>query len=271
MRTHAISIVLIVSAAVLAACGANAAPTEEAVLSDVYTAAASTLAVQEAPTTPTATPTLPVTVTSFTLPTTIPMTVTSQNQNLVSYNSAASTANGCNNAAYVSDITIPDETALAPGESFTKTWEFQNTGTCDWTENYLLTFISGTEMDGETTAIDQNVATGTTGDLSVALVAPDSEGTYTSTWQLTDEAGNAFGQSVYVLIVVTEDAATLTPTSTSTSEETPATEPTSTPTATTASEDSPTLEPASTSTPTSSLTSPDLITDTPAPVSTGSS
>ncbi|MGE5375455.1 MAG: hypothetical protein ACM3XO_10390 [Bacteroidota bacterium] len=113
------------------------------------------------------------------------MTVTSQNQSPVSYNSA--TANGCNHAGYISDVTIPDETVLAPGESFNKTWEFQNTGT----------------------------------------------------WRLTDEAGNILGQSVYVLIVVSEDAAT--------------------------------LEPVSTSTPTSSSLPSDLIADTPASTPAGSS
>lgn len=219
---------LILLTLLLASCGASTTQTEEAALSSAYTAAASTLSSQEIFETPTATPTHFATTTPFSFPTTIPATVVTV-QNKVSYVSA-STANGCNDAIYVSDVTISDGTVLPPGESFVKTWKFQNTGTCDWNENYLITFVSGTDMDGETTELDQDVSTGATGDISVSLIAPESEGTYTGYWRLADEDGNVFGQSVYVMIVVSEDAATATPTLTSTTQSVEATStPTSTP------------------------------------------
>jgi len=215
MRIRSTFIILIVFAVLLAACGANPTQTEVAELSNVYTAAASTLTAQATPIVPTAPRMIAASPTRFTSPSLIPATVTSQS--VVSYLSA-STANGCNDTAFISDVTIPDGTSLAPGEAFVKTWEFQNTGTCDWNENYLLMFVSGTEVEGETTGIDQDVATGAEGDLSVSLIAPDGEGSYTGYWRLADEDGNVFGQSVYVMIVVTEDASTLTPTPTATTE-----------------------------------------------------
>ncbi len=93
----------------------------------------------------------------------------------------------------------------------------------------MIIFISGIEMDGETTEIDQDVSTGGTGEISVSLIAPETEGTYTGYWRLANSDGNAFGQSVYVMSVVSEDAATATSTPTSTVE---TTESTSTPQAT---------------------------------------
>lgn len=222
MNTRLIPVVVILSVLLLSACTANAGPTEETELDSIYTAVASTRSADAKLITPTPTATTFVTPTPFAPPTTIPATLTTQKV-VVSY-SSASTANGCNNAAYVSDVTINDGTVLAPGETFTKTWEFQNTGTCAWDEDYLLSFVSGTDMDGETTEIDQDVETGDAVDVSVSLVAPGSEGSYTGYWRLADADGNPFGQLVYVMIVVSEDASTATPTAT------PTTEATSTPT-----------------------------------------
>jgi next-to-BRCA1 protein 1 len=122
----------------------------------------------------------------------------------------------------------------AAGESFTKTWEFQNSGTCEWNKDYQLTFVSGSEMHGETAEIDQDVSSGSVADLSVSMIAPASEGTYTGYWRLADEDGNVFGQSVYVLVVVSDEAATLTPTTTPTATARSTSAPTATPTQTSA-------------------------------------
>jgi hypothetical protein len=256
MKIYSKPIVLILFVLFLTACGADAAP-EGAPVSDIYTAAAETLAAQVIPTTvSTATSLAIASPTPFAFPTAGLATPTSQS--IVSYaSSSQSTANGCNNATFVSDVTISDGTVLAPAESFVKTWRFQNSGTCTWSEDYLLTFVSGNDMDGNTTETEAEVASGSTSDLSVSLVAPSSEGTYTGYWRLADEDGNVFGQSVYVMIVVSDDASTLTPTST---EET--TESTSTPTATTAATE--------TFTPTTAPTATTVSADTSVPTTSSS-
>src|SRR5829696_4221145 len=46
----------------------------------------------------------------------------------------------CHNSAYVSDVTIPDDTALKPGDDFDKTWRIQNNGTCAWDDGFQLVF-----------------------------------------------------------------------------------------------------------------------------------
>ena len=204
---------LILAALFLSACGGgtDTTPTAGASISEAYTAAVLTLTAQASPATTTATifPTAICTPTLWTSPTAIPGTPTEQN---ASY--SYSTANGCYNAAYVSDVSIPDGTVLAPGESYTKTWKLQNTGSCAWDEDFVLAFETGIEIDGEDTTIDESVAAGVTDSISVTLLAPETEGSYTGYWRMTTASGEAFGQSVFVLIVVSEDAATITPTPT---------------------------------------------------------
>ena len=222
-------------------------PPEDTSISDVYTAVVMTLEAQASLVTPTATSLPSPTLTLWASPTPIPSTPTAQSVS-ISY----SAANRCYNAVYVSDVTIPDGTVLAPGESFTKTWKFQNSGSCEWDEDFVLTFETGTDMDGEDTVIEDSVSAGETASLSVALVAPETEGTYTGYWRVSTASGAAFGQSVFVMIVVSEDAATSTPTSTVTSTSTA----TSTPETTSA-----------TDTPTFTSTPSDTPTYTPTPVS----
>jgi hypothetical protein len=191
-------------------------PTEDVAIFDVYTAVAMTLMAQPSVVTPTMTLLPTVTPTIWPSPTSMPSTPTAQSVSM-SY----STANDCYNAAYVSDITIPDGTILAPGESFIKTWKFQNTGSCDWDEGFVLAFETGEDMEGEDTTIGEAIVTGEMDSLSVSLMAPETEGSYTGYWRLSTASGDVFGQSVFVLIVVSEDAATITPTPTVTSTSTP--------------------------------------------------
>jgi hypothetical protein len=97
-------------------------------------------------------------------------------------------------ASFVSDVTIPDNTFVAPGQSFVKTWRLRNDGTCTWDTNYALAFVGGHSMGGPTSApLQRPVAPGNTADLSVALVAPAANGAYQGKWQLRDADGNLFG------------------------------------------------------------------------------
>jgi hypothetical protein len=253
MKTILRSSLILLFVCLISACGGNGTPTEGVELSNLYTAAASTLTAQQLLVTQTITATVHLSPTSLSFPTSVLVTMTPAFQNTLSY-SSASTANGCNNALFVSDVTISDGTVLAPGEAFTKTWRFQNIGTCDWDEGYTIVFTSGTSMDGETTEIDQGVSINATGDISVSMVAPESEGTYTGYWRLADDEGNVFGQSVYVMIVVSDDASTVTPTPTDTTE----TEEEATSTATSTTTSSPTV------------TSTSVAVDTGTPVPTAS-
>ncbi len=123
---------------------------------------------------------------------------------------------GCTyDAAFVADITIPDDTELAPGTSFVKVWRVRNSGTCDWDEGFTWVFDAGDRMGGPASVSVPSTAAGSTVDLSVALVAPDEPGTYTGYWQMQTPTGQRFGTRMFVRIQVVaapEPTATPTPT-----------------------------------------------------------
>ena len=137
----------------------------------------------------------------------------------------------CNSMAFVSDVTIPDNTNMKPGQKFTKTWRVRNNGTCAWEAGFKLNFIGGDTMGGTTLTLDNAISPGSETELSVPMTAPNTSGTHRSNWRMATAAGANFGDEVYVIIVVSGTAATTTPTATGTSIVTTAT-PTSTPTAT---------------------------------------
>ncbi len=129
-------------------------------------------------------------------------------------------ANTCDNAVFVSDVTIPDGTAIAPGATFTKTWRIKNNGSCTWNASYAVSFLSGTQMGGTSPQLlTAEVLPGSSVDISVALTAPATAGSYTGYWQIQNAAGTGFAQSFYVQIQVTGNTTstvTATPTVTPT-------------------------------------------------------
>lgn len=101
---------------------------------------------------------------------------------------------GCDRAAFVSDVTVPDDTIFSPGQSFTKTWKLRNNGKCAWTTDYTLQFYTGDQMGGASPVnLPSSVAPGQTIDLSLNLTAPNSFGTYRGYWLLKNPSGGFFG------------------------------------------------------------------------------
>lgn len=108
-----------------------------------------------------------------------------------------------NNVAFVADVTIPDNTAVAANTAFDKTWRLRNTGTCTWTPDYQIVF-----SDGETFGTPDSypfptaVTPGSEYDLTLSLTAPATAGSYQGAWQLKNSSGDPFGDPIYVLITV---------------------------------------------------------------------
>ncbi|MBN1668292.1 MAG: hypothetical protein JW862_14460 [Anaerolineales bacterium] len=135
----------------------------------------------------------------------------------------ATLEDACDVAAFVADITVPDGTEFDPGESFTKTWELRNVGTCTWDSNYLLVFFSGDDFQAPVTQTltTAPVAPGQSLQISVDLVAPTDPGRYIAYWLLRNAEGDNFGIGVdgdtfFVDITVIDPNATATPTPTAT-------------------------------------------------------
>jgi hypothetical protein len=108
---------------------------------------------------------------------------------------ATSGASGCTDkATFVTDVTIPDNTNMDPGESFTKTWRLKNVGTCTWTADYDLVFDSGNAMGGSASVgLGTSVPPNGTVDVSIGLTAPSSNGTFRGNFKLRNEKGIVFG------------------------------------------------------------------------------
>ena len=111
--------------------------------------------------------------------------------------------NGCQyHMVFVSDVTIPDDTAIEPGAHFTKTWRLRNAGTCPWKETFSMHWTEGSQMDSPETVDLPPASPGEEVDLSVPLVAPSEPGAYTSFWRLFTADDQPFGMPPYVRIRV---------------------------------------------------------------------
>lgn len=125
------------------------------------------------------------------------------------------------------DVTIPDDSRLVPGESFTKTWRLVNLGSCEWGSGYAVVWFSGDDLSA---AREQpllfSVAAGSSTDFSVDMVAPEKPGLYSGYWMLRTPAGELFGIGpggnspfwVRIQVVAVETAV---PTTTQTQQATP--------------------------------------------------
>ena len=109
--------------------------------------------------------------------------------------------------AFVKHLT--QESGLQPGQTFTKGWQVQNTGTCTWDTGYRLDFASGQPMGGQPVAVGRPVAPGETYDFQIQMVAPLRAGDHQGIWQMHNAQNRAFGERLKVNVRV---AAAPTPT-----------------------------------------------------------
>lgn len=92
------------------------------------------------------------------------------------------------------DITIPDDTLIDPGKSFTKIWRLKNIGTCTWTKNYSAAFFSGDPL-GAPVAVSMagDVAPGQSVDIVIDMTAPQDSGKFQGNWKLRNASDVLFG------------------------------------------------------------------------------
>jgi len=74
------------------------------------------------------------------------------------------------------------------GEKFTKTWRFKNNGKCNWS-GYTITFAAGDKMESPASAPVPQTAAGQTVNISVELIAPSLDGSYTGYFELKNANG----------------------------------------------------------------------------------
>lgn len=150
---------------------------------------------------------------STTLPvpsaTATPVAATATSAAVVNPPSAAEVASDCiDKAAFVVDVTIPDNTLLKKNTNFTKTWRIKNAGTCTWTDGYNLIFARGQILSGPPTSPLPKANPGELIDVSVNLKTPSDGGTYAGDWEFQNPSGKRFGVNshgedfIYLIIKV---------------------------------------------------------------------
>lgn len=208
-RLMKVQILLALGAILLASCGGGdvpeATPTTQLSVGQIQTFAVATFSsaltatASAAPTnTPAVTPTPLTTVPPLATSTGgIPLTGTTPGA--VAGGGAATTS--CYGLQFVSDVTIPDNTQMDPGEAFTKTWKVKNSGSCAWDAGFKFQNTGGESM-GSAFTLPASVAAGQTYDIAVPMTAPSKSGTLRSNWRMATATGQYFGDEVFVVIVV---------------------------------------------------------------------
>lgn len=125
------------------------------------------------------------------------------------------------------DVSIPDDTVLPAGASFTKVWRLVNAGSCSWTRDYAVVWFSGDQLSPILVQkLPHEVQSGQSVDISVDMRAPGEKGVQQSYWKLRNADSTLFGigpagDSPFWVRIIVEDSvatmATVTPTSTATS------------------------------------------------------
>jgi hypothetical protein len=100
----------------------------------------------------------------------------------------------CNSVQFVRDVTVIDQTPFAPNTDFIKIWRVKNTGSCTWTKDYSLVFVSGDLMDAKKSVfLPYEVKPNNTLDIAIEMKSPGKPGSYRGDWILRAPDGTYFG------------------------------------------------------------------------------
>jgi hypothetical protein len=105
-------------------------------------------------------------------------------------------------ARFVEDVTVPDDSLISGGASFSKTWRLRNDGECQWQPGTQWAFISGDPLGAQSPIEVELAEPGRIVDITVDMVAPGAPGTYRSYWRLQRPDEEFFGDQAYVRIIV---------------------------------------------------------------------
>jgi len=107
-----------------------------------------------------------------------------------------------NDLDFLQDVTIPDNTLVSLGSTIDKQWLVKNSGTCNWDSAYRLKWIGGDPLGAAQEQILFPARAGAQPILHILFTAPSLEGTYESAWQAYGPDGAAFGDPIYMKIIV---------------------------------------------------------------------
>lgn len=111
-------------------------------------------------------------------------------------------SNCVDNLTFIEDLTIPDNSFIPFGASMDKQWRVENSGTCNWTSDYRLRHTGGAALGAPEEIALFPARSGTEIVIQITFTAPFEAGVYESAWQAFDPHGLAFGDPIYMRILV---------------------------------------------------------------------
>lgn len=110
-------------------------------------------------------------------------------------------------STFVEDVTIPDGTEVAQGESVVKTWLLRNDGTCAWDGSYQLVQIGGSALLADGPVALPAVASDDEAEINVTVTLNEDApigSEQRATFQIQTPDGETFGATPFVEVIVAE-------------------------------------------------------------------
>lgn len=198
-----ISILALLLALALGACGAGGDAAADAILTEAAQIAIEGLT-QTALARPSNTPTTPPTATATEVPTATPTNTLEGGLPSPTATTATSGNTGdtfsnapCLRASFETE-TVPDGTKFYVNELFTKSWRLKNSGSCTWNEAFNVVWVDGELMNANSANAFTTVpiAPGEYVSVEVTMQGPPTPGTYKGYWMLRSNTGEYFGVGI---------------------------------------------------------------------------
>ena len=114
-------------------------------------------------------------------------------------------------AAFVADLSIPDDTEMQPGQAFTKSWQLRNDGNTPWPAGCTVAHVMADDFGVADAPLTAAVQPGETVEIALPMTAPTQSGTFESWWQIKSPDGQSVGKAFYTRIRVAETDAGAVP------------------------------------------------------------
>ena len=124
------------------------------------------------------------------------------------------TGNGCTDGYLISESAPYDGKKMNPNQDFSKSWEFLNTGTCNWDGGFVLGFVENAfeSCNGPAYVVPKEqfrvippavvVKPGQTYTYTISMYTPKDPGDYKWCFKMKDDAGQYFGSLVWMQLIV---------------------------------------------------------------------
>jgi hypothetical protein len=106
------------------------------------------------------------------------------------------------NLTFMGDLTYPDSSQVLPGLAIEKRWKVRNSGSCDWGPEHRFRWTGGAVLSPQQEFALFPAEAGSEAVIAVLLTAPVRPGRYISNWRAFSPSGVAFGDTLYIDIVV---------------------------------------------------------------------